>query len=576
MRELHPIIFDSNPDNGEIYIRHDNKTISLDTYFNMFDHFKWRKYTTVKNIYLKVKASGYARLEICSLNKKNEEKTIHLEEFNNNEPEEWYIRITPEPDTHFFFCKLINCEKLSIQNLAWCTDEDAHTEVHLRCAICTFKKEEFVYNNLRVLDRIRIENKEIKNSLSVVIADNGSSLDPKKTDYEFVEVYNNVNTGGAGGFARAMIEILQSPKPCTHILIMDDDIEIASTSLILSINLLGYLKDEYKRHFIGGAMMNRDQRNIMHASLEWFDEKEFWSNTGPIDLNNRASVLGTSINSFHPNQYQAWWYCIIPSEVVSLDSLPLPIFFQNDDVEYSFRNKAKVILLNGISVWHEPFYKKIQNIKPYFVLRNALIVSATQKLYSTKKIIRIIKKRFKREICQFNYSGAQVYIDILEDFIKGPEILKSAEKCSEILKLEITRNEKMVPLKELGIKEPIITEEIMAKDRLRGIRRRLYDLTLNGHHLPSFMRNKEPIVIHCTGEQGPRCYMRETVIAINPLSEEGVVRKFDREQGQKLINTFKKVYSKFLINKESLLKEYREIHKYIISIEFYKHYLGLH
>lgn len=133
----------------------------------------------------------------------------------------------------------------------------------------------------------------------------------------------------------------------------------------------------------------------------------------------------------------------------------------------------------------------------------------------------------------------------------------------------------MVLLKELGIKEPIITEEIMVKDRLRGIRRRLYDLTLNGHYLPSFMRNKEPIVIHCTGEQGPRCYMRETVIAINPLSEEGVVRKFDREQGQKLINTFKKVYSKYSRKKDSLLKEYAEIHKYITSIEFYKDYLGI-
>ena len=36
-------------------------------------------------------------------------------------------------------------------------------------------------------------------------------------------------------------------------------------------------------------------------------------------------------------EYNAWWSCLIPSEVIAAIGLPLPMFFQWDDIEYGLR-----------------------------------------------------------------------------------------------------------------------------------------------------------------------------------------------------------------------------------------------
>ena len=40
------------------------------------------------------------------------------------------------------------------------------------------------------------------------------------------------------------------------------------------------------------------------------------------------------------------------------NNYPFPCFFRGDDVEFTIRNESKIINLNGLNVWHEPFYKK--------------------------------------------------------------------------------------------------------------------------------------------------------------------------------------------------------------------------
>ena len=36
-------------------------------------------------------------------------------------------------------------------------------------------------------------------------------------------------------------------------------------------------------------------------------------------------------------EYNAWWSCLIPSEVIAAIGLPMPMFFQWDDIEYGLR-----------------------------------------------------------------------------------------------------------------------------------------------------------------------------------------------------------------------------------------------
>ncbi|MHA0111295.1 hypothetical protein ACXYUI_29865, partial [Klebsiella pneumoniae] len=41
--------------------------------------------------------------------------------------------------------------------------------------------------------------------------------------------------------------------------------------------------------------------------------------------------------------YNAWWTCLIPSNVVKRIGYPMPIFFQWDDIEYGLRARGRQI-----------------------------------------------------------------------------------------------------------------------------------------------------------------------------------------------------------------------------------------
>ncbi|MFC5099462.1 glycosyltransferase family 2 protein [Kibdelosporangium philippinense] len=78
--------------------------------------------------------------------------------------------------------------------------------------------------------------------------------------------------------------------------------------------------------------------------------------------------------------YNAWWSCLIPAEVIEKCGLPLPMFFQWDDIEYGTRagrNGFATVTLPGAAVWHADFaWKDWDDWARYFSLRNSLITSA--------------------------------------------------------------------------------------------------------------------------------------------------------------------------------------------------------
>lgn len=59
--------------------------------------------------------------------------------------------------------------------------------------------------------------------------------------------------------------------------------------------------------------------------------------------------------------------------VIRKDNLPWPSYFHMDDMEYDIRNCKKMILLNGICVWHEPFENKPSSYTQYYDTRNIII-----------------------------------------------------------------------------------------------------------------------------------------------------------------------------------------------------------
>ena len=108
--------------------------------------------------------------------------------------------------------------------------------------------------------------------------------------------------------------------------------------------------------------------------------------------------------------------------MIKKNGLPLPVFVRGDDVEFSLRNKAKFLTLNGICIWHVGFAGKFNAaMELYQVHRNSFVFQATSGVCKDINFIRRLRILFWKEITRFSYNNAEQILDSVADFMKGPE-----------------------------------------------------------------------------------------------------------------------------------------------------------
>ncbi len=134
--------------------------------------------------------------------------------------------------------------------------------------ICTFKRENFIYKNLDLFkyNILKNQNSQLKEQLDLFVIDNAGTLDHKYFDHNQLHLIQNKNVGGAGGFTRGIIEVLESTLPYTHVLLMDDDALLDINSLERTYAFLSYTKKQHSDLYIGGATLRLDKQNIQLES----------------------------------------------------------------------------------------------------------------------------------------------------------------------------------------------------------------------------------------------------------------------------------------------------------------------
>ena len=365
---------------------HRNSTLTFDTYFNGCSAEKWFKYTKVKRISISLRVRGFFRIILMRKEKNLDSITTKylLEQSFGREDEEGVYTFPFESESNNgVFCFQVTCLSETGTLLdGWYEGEVAPEDVRpvkLALDICTFKREVFVIKNVKELYECFLNNPEsgMKDSIEIFISDNAKTLDPKEVLLcDKVHVFPNKNTGGAGGFTRGMIEIMKcrEQRKITHVLVMDDDIIINPDSIYRTFVILSLLKDEYKDAFVGGAMLRLDTQNIQTENGARWNKGYLISHKSGLDLSEVEACL---YNEFEEKtEYNAWWYCAFPADIVTEKNLPLPIFIRGDDVEYGLRNLKNLILMNGICVWHEPFENKYSSSMYYYIFRNSGIIDS--------------------------------------------------------------------------------------------------------------------------------------------------------------------------------------------------------
>lgn len=409
----------------------------FDSYFNSFSISKWHKYTNVEKVFLRIKVKGKFRISLLY-------KERQMDQILERVVDEAYV------DTEES-CKYVDCEfntenvqgQYSFNILSLIDDsvfydgfyytnltQDKIRDINLSIIVCTYKREKYVYNNLSMLKKAFLErdNVELSKHLKVVIVDNAQTLDPDNMKGKNIHVFKNKNVGGSGGFTRGLIECISNSelKETTHVLMMDDDVIIQPESIFRTYKVISLLKPKYLNAFVGGAMLRTDKQWLQTEAGGSWNSGHLISHKQGVDLRTSEACLYNEIEE--KCEYNAWWYCAMPIELITRDNLPLPIFIRGDDIEYGLRNMKYLILMNGICVWHEPFEFKYSSSMYYYIMRNRLIDNAIHQLpYSQKEFIRDFKEQFFRELFTLRYKNAWLLLDGVNDFYKGIDWLKGQD-----------------------------------------------------------------------------------------------------------------------------------------------------
>lgn len=418
--------------------------VCFDTYFNGLSIQKWNKYTILDNVSLMLVLRGCFRVTLITKEIIHEgiiEKVVSETIVDTQEAQEC-IFTYENAGTRGMYTFTLEALRTGSRFYggSYCSDvaEDRIRDIRIGIGICTFKREAFIEKNLRILKNSILENPSspLYGRLEVFIADNGQSLDREKLGTDRVHINPNRNLGGAGGFTRNLIEILKHNDELgiTHVLLMDDDIVIEPAALVNTYTILALLKEEFLEAFVGGAMLRLDMQYIqVEAGASW-NGGRLNSLKRDLDLRECENCLYNELEEY--TEFNAWWYCCFPIDVVREDNLPLPIFIRGDDLEYGLRNMKHLILMNGICVWHEPFENKYSSFLEYYITRNQLIDNSFHcQWFGTKHLAHDILLHTMQELMYYRYRNMDIYLKGIMDFLKGPEWL--AEQDGEALHKEI-------------------------------------------------------------------------------------------------------------------------------------------
>lgn len=579
-------------------------TYDFMTYFNAVSVRKWNEYTNAKGYGLHFEVRGGTG-----------SITITVADQYDYAPQETEIQATFEASSEWssfdlelpgssnhvleafkLTCNDTECQLKNIYYYAL-VEEPSINPVELSLSTTTFKKEEFITRNIELAkNEILACSDPIAEHFYMHVVDNGRSLDVDTLTTDKVSIHPNDNVGGAGGFARGMIESMEQTPKATHVLLMDDDVLISPESIKRTYTLLSLVNDDYKEAFVSGAMMNMEEPSMRWEEMGFIGfDGAFHPLKPPVHMETVHDVVdGEAYDNpyYMPNCgdqaqcYAAWWYCAIPMTQIEKNGLPLPIFVRGDDVEYSRRCNPKFMTMNSISIWHAAFHTRYNAAQErYQMTRNCFIDQFVSDFAPASDFVGQMTKAFKLELRKFNYTNAALILDGFEDFLKGPEWIMqpvamdafmSANKRSEKLKPIAEAQEELA---ELGVNLGDLTDWKVWRDLPYSMKDRIIDkATLNGQqYTGAFTTSGKVCVIDNVGWAEPFGKLRgvDTIVAFDMPNKRVAIRRLDREQFKALSERFKQDMATYKSKEAELKKAYSDAKAEMTSIPFWKQYLGI-
>lgn len=567
--------------------------VSFDTFFNCFSYSKYKKYTSLGVINLKIFVQGegtiklhYSQLtddikeafsKIDKMQNNNEKeipeypdvviKSNLIKEFNFNNNQKQELELSFDINTltgdGYVYFSIVSKSEIKVYGGGYYTDNIPVRNPHIAIGICTFKREKYVKANVERLNRFFDENPEYKEKIGVLIVDNGKTLEP----LEGVEIIPNKNLGGSGGFTRAMIEAKK--RGYTNVLLMDDDIEFDPNILKKTYTMVAYSNTDTLS--VGGSMMRIDNQSYQYEmGSKWVNTYIRGVGRG-FDVSKVVDILRNERDVIL--DYNAWWYMCIPLSFVGEYGLPLPFFIKSDDIEYGIRCcNHNICVMNGIGVWHENFEYKYSSELGYYEQRNELVVAALRaQKPSCKTVIKKMIRSVAKNLIYQRYDVITLIYRAYDDFFNGPDFFLNTDP--EKLHIDLRKDLKQYTKQQLIEQGYNLDREYYTKKKISKFK---MFITLDGYLLSNASYTKEEIengrLIHLKESTPSLYYKAPWTIQYNNESDRGFVTHLNRKLMWKCIFKLIPESIRFIFKFRKTCSLYKKKEKELISEDVWNNF----
>ncbi|MBR2553228.1 MAG: glycosyltransferase [Aeriscardovia sp.] len=422
---------------------HAGKKTSFCTFFSAFPGGYWTRWTHVSTVRLTIQATGKGTITVLRSDGRGLFTTVHSQSIDSNQHDSIVtieIPLTGMLDGGYvwFDAEADVTTPLVLSDCSWqvpLAQHNTDTPHTISLAITTFNRPTYCLNQLRVMGQDANLHQRLD---TIYCIDQGQDCVDQQPGFQDVATalgpslsyFHQKNLGGSGGFARGMYETLIAHKSYACML-LDDDAISEPESILRAIQFSDYTT---KPFIIGGGMFHLDDRTSLFSSGECIDWKRMWYYPAlglPYNHDFALEPLRDcpELHQRVDEDYNGWWMCLIPCQVIQKIGLPLPVFIKFDDIEYGLRaQKAEIatISLPGVAVWHQAWHEKDQTRtwEEYFAERNRFLTMLLHEPH--KPTTRVMLESFFDEInlgLRLQYSSMALRHLALQDLLQGPQHL---------------------------------------------------------------------------------------------------------------------------------------------------------
>lgn len=403
-------------------------TIRLAGLFDSFFDSYWSRFTTLKSVSLQCRIQGAVSVSLLRRDAASGAETClavwNADDPRGPEPDEQEVEIAVPladagaPESRLIVEFTANAAGAKVVAPRWITRQRPARRVRLGAVITTFNRESFVERNLKRLAG------RLGNARLIVVNHGVPGLAARMTAAvqanDSVRFIDQENAGGAGGFTRGMEEHFATGD-ITHILLMDDDIDLPRDLLERAGAILSYADAAL---CLGGAMFDFHNRSRLFSAGDVLLPGSFGiAHVAPKEGCDISQAEGVDfLARVHPVDFNGWWCFAFPVEAIEAAGLPMPCFIRGDDVEYGYRLKKAgwpTMGWPGLAVWHMPFDVKAAAWHSFYDRRNALFANAIHRRVGRGAALGKLIGGFVLHLLRYDYARVEAMTRGIAAFNQG-------------------------------------------------------------------------------------------------------------------------------------------------------------